>query len=104
MNILKYVKKQLKCCQRLNNVVKGQKNLPKKYSKHVSKILSCFAKYSSSLVALVLELFPRRYQPSEQLAPFLYQDILDILYVLMSRHLNRVILASATISEKEFEC
>ena len=59
---------------------------------------------SFSLVALVLELFPRRYQPSEQLAPFLYQDILDILYVLMSRHLNRVILASATIPEKEFEC
>ena len=34
------------------------------------------------------------------LVPFLYQDILDILYVLMSRFLNQVILAPATTRKK----
>ena len=53
-----------------------------------------------SLAASVLEPFLRGYQSSKPCSSFFYQHVLDILYILMSRFLNRVILGAATTPKK----
>ena len=79
---------------------KAKKSTPKIVKAFVQDTLIICKIQFFSLVALVLEPFLRGYQPSEQLALFLYQDKLDILYVLVSWFLNQVILASATTPKK----
>ena len=53
-----------------------------------------------SLAASVLESFLRGYQSSKRCSSFFYQHVLDILHVLMSQFLNRVILGAATTPKK----